>query len=33
MPDYDLSQIDCVLFEPETNVRHLLRDALGRLRI
>jgi DNA-binding response OmpR family regulator len=33
MPDYDLSQIDCILFEPETNVRHLLRDALGRLRI
>ena len=33
MPDNDLSQIDCVLFEPETNVRHLLRDALGRLRI
>jgi DNA-binding response OmpR family regulator len=33
MPDYDLSQIDCVLFEPEMNVRHLLRDALGRLRI
>lgn len=33
MPENDLSQIDCVLFEPETNVRHLLRDALGRLRI
>jgi DNA-binding response OmpR family regulator len=33
MPDYDLSQIDCVLFEPETNVRHLLRDVLARLRI
>jgi response regulator RpfG family c-di-GMP phosphodiesterase len=33
MPDNDLSQIDCVLFEPETNVWHLLRDALGRLRI
>ena len=33
MPDNDLSQIECVLFEPETNVRHLLRDALGRLRI
>jgi DNA-binding response OmpR family regulator len=33
MPDNDLSQIDCVLFEPETNVRYLLRDALGRLRI
>jgi CheY-like chemotaxis protein len=33
MPDHDLSQIDCILFEPETNVRHLLRDALGRLRI
>ena len=33
MPDNDLSQIDCVLFEPETNVRHLLRDALSRLRI
>ena len=33
MPDNDLSQIDCVLFEPETNVRHLLRDALNRLRI
>jgi len=33
MPDNDLSQIECVLFEPETNVRHLLRDALSRLRI
>jgi DNA-binding response OmpR family regulator len=33
MPDNDLSQIDCVLFEPETNVRHLLREALSRLRI
>ena len=33
MPDNDLSQIDCVLFEPETNVRYLLLDALGRLRI
>lgn len=33
MPENDLSQIDCVLFEPETNVRHLLRDALARLRI
>jgi DNA-binding response OmpR family regulator len=33
MPEYDLSQVECVLYEPEANVRRLLRDALGALRI
>ena len=33
MPEYDLSQVECILFEPEGNVRRLMRDALGHLRI
>ncbi|WP_158045134.1 response regulator [Skermanella pratensis] len=33
MPEYDLNQVECILFEPEGNVRRLMRDALGHLRI
>jgi CheY-like chemotaxis protein len=33
MPDYDLSQVECLLYDPEVNVRRLLRDALAQLRL
>jgi CheY-like chemotaxis protein len=33
MPDHDLGQLHCYLYDPEPNVRRLLRDALGQLRI
>lgn len=33
MPGHDLSQIHCCLYDPEPNVRRLLRDALGQLRL
>ncbi|WP_207477807.1 response regulator transcription factor [Arenibaculum pallidiluteum] len=33
MPDYDFSHVDCVLYEPEANIRRLVRDVLGTLKL